>query len=182
LPKPSSEVLKEVAEIVQDLDSAYKLLQKIDLTYSQNIASSDRYRIEKALTIYKTTNMAPSIYFKENPQKPIVPNLDIYEIAIPRDILRERIAKRTKKMLAMGLIDEVAYLEHKYRREPQSMGAIGIKEVLDFFDGRYSKKELLEKITTNTARLAKRQVTFNKSQLNIKFSGSVEEIKNIVNY
>jgi len=177
LPKPSSEVLKEVAEIVQDLDSSYKLLQKIDLTYSQSIASNDRYRIEKALTIYKTTNTAPSIYFKENPQKPIVPNLDIYEIAIPRDILRERIAKRTKKMLNIGLIDEVAYLEHKYTRDPQSMGAIGIKEVLDFFDGKYNKNKLLEKIATNTARLAKRQVTFNKSQLNIKFSGSVEEIK-----
>jgi tRNA dimethylallyltransferase len=176
LPKPSSKVLKEVANIMQDLDSAYKLLQKIDLTYSQNIASSDRYRIEKALTIYKTTNQAPSIYFKENPQKPIVPNLDIYEITIPRDILRERIAQRTKKMLNMGLIDEVAYLEHKYTREPQSMGSIGIKEVLDFFDGKYNKNELLQKITTNTARLAKRQVTFNKSQLNIKFSGSIEEI------
>jgi len=176
LPKPSSEVLKEVAEIVQDLDSAYKLLQEIDLTYSQSIASSDRYRIEKALIIYKTTNTAPSIYFKENPQKPIVPNLDIYEIAIPRDILRERIAKRTKKMLNMGLIDEVAYLEYKYTREPQSMGAIGIKEVLEFLDGKYNKKELLEKIATNTARLAKRQVTFNKSQLNIKFNGSVEDI------
>jgi len=176
LPNPSGEILKNVANIMQDLKRAYKMLQKIDLTYSQSIASSDRYRIEKALIIYKTTNIAPSIYFKDNPQKPIVQNLNIYEIAIPRDVLRQRVVKRVKKMLNMGLIDEVAYLEHKYTRETQAMCAIGIKEVLDYFDGRYNKKELLEKIATNTIRLAKRQVTFNKSQLNIKLSLDAKKI------
>ncbi len=177
LPKIETSVKLEVQEIMANLEEAYKFLKSIDSEYAKKIKSGDRYRIEKAIEIYKATNMPPSQYFSNNPPQPIVPNLPIYEIAINRDILRERIALRTAKMLEMGLIDEVAYLEHKYSREPQSMGAIGIKEVLDYFDGVYSKKELKDKIATNTARLAKRQVTFNKSQLSIEFSGSVEEIK-----
>ena len=180
LPKIEPTLKLEVQEIMANLEEAYKFLKSIDSEYAKKIKSGDRYRIEKALEIYKATNMPPSQYFRENPPKPIVPNLPIYEIAINRDILRERIDLRTSKMLEMGLIDEVAYLEHKYTREPQSMGAIGIKEVLDFFDGVYSKKELKAKIATNTARLAKRQVTFNKSQLSIEFSGSVEEIKELL--
>ena len=70
-------------------------------------------------------------------------------------------------MFQMGLIDEVAYLEHKYKdRRLPALKAIGIKEVLDYFNGKYSKEVLKEKIITNTARLAKRQQTFNKTQFN----------------
>jgi len=177
MPPVTQEVKKEVEELLQNLKEAYNLLKSVDLEYSKSISSSDRYRIEKALTIYKATNQPPSQYFKEHKPKPILKELPIYEIKVDRAILRERITLRTVKMLKIGLIDEVAKLEHKYGRASQSMGAIGIKEVLDYFDGIYSKKELKEKIITNTAHLAKRQVTFNKSQLDIKFSGSSEEIK-----
>ena len=180
LPKIASKVKNEVASIMQNLQEAYNFLQSIDAAYAKAIKSSDSYRIEKALEVYFATNMPPSEYFKENPPKPIEPNLPIYEIAIDKEVLRERIELRTKKMLDIGLIDEVAYLEQKYTRAPQAMGAIGIKEILDYFDGVYNKKELYQKIVTNTARLAKRQRTFNKSQLDTTFSGSVEEIKKIL--
>jgi tRNA dimethylallyltransferase len=40
------------------------------------------------------------------------------------------------------------------------------QEILDYFNGIYSKEEAKEKIITNTARLAKRQQTFNKTQFN----------------
>ena len=177
LPKTSKSAKEKVDSLLLNLNQAYKTLQKIDPKYAANIAPGDKYRIEKALSIYYTTNTPPSLYFQENPPKAIEPNLPIFEIKIERELLRERIKLRTAKMLQEGLIDEVAYLEHKYGRIPQSMGAIGIKEVLDYFDGIYSKQELEEKIAINTARLAKRQVTFNKSQLNIEFSGSTQEIK-----
>ena len=177
LPKIDNSVKEKTETLLANLSSAYEALQKIDPKYAANIAPGDKYRIEKALSIYYATNTPPSRYFKENPPKPIEPNLPIYEIKIERELLRERIRVRTAKMLQKGLIDEVAYLEQKYGRTPQSMGAIGIKEVLDYFDGIYSRQELEEKITVNTARLAKRQVTFNKSQLNIEFSGSSQEIK-----
>ena len=182
LPPISSEIKERVENMLINLANAYRKLQQIDINYANSISPNDRYRIEKALEIYYTTNRPPSQYFKANPPKSIEPTLPIYEIAIDRESLRDRIKLRTKKMLQMGLIDEVAYLEHKYSRKPQPMGAIGIKEVLDYFDGIYSKEMLYEKIVTNTAKLAKRQNTFNKSQLNIKFSGSAEQIKEKVSF
>ncbi len=177
LPKIDAQVKEKVSKLMSNLQEAYSFLKAIDSTYAKGIKDSDRYRIEKALEIYFASNIPPSEYFKENPPEPLEPNLPIYEIAIEREVLRKRIKLRTKKMLKMGLIDEVAYLEKKYTRAPQSMGAIGIKEVLEYLDGVYSRDELEDKIATNTARLAKRQVTFNKSQLDIVFSGSSQEIK-----
>jgi tRNA dimethylallyltransferase len=83
-------------------------------------------------------------------------------------------------MIENGLIDEICMLEQKYTRKPNCMKAIGIKETLDYLDGVYSKEVMTEKITTNTARLAKRQKTFNNSQFDNVMKGSVEQLENIL--
>jgi tRNA dimethylallyltransferase len=116
------------------------------------------------LHLYLETNMAPSKWFEHHPPKPIIENLQIFDIDIDRDFLRERIKLRTHKMIDIGLLDEVKILEKKYGREPNSMKAIGIIEVLEYFDGVHSKDEMIELISIHTAQLAKRQRTFNKNQ------------------
>ena len=176
VPKISKSVTMQVKELLKDIKSAFDLLLKIDPSFAKSIKKSDRYRIQKALELYFQTNTPPSIYFKQHPPKPIEPNLDIYEIQTTKEELLKRVELRTTKMLKMGLIDEVAYLEKTYTRAPNSMKAIGIIEVLDFLDGRLSKNELKGKIVTNTMRLAKRQKTFNKTQLNIKLSLPYNEL------
>jgi len=71
-------------------------------------------------------------------------------------------------------------LEKKYTRAPNCMKAIGIKETLMYLDGIYDKTMLIEKIATNTARLAKRQVTFNHSQFKNVVRGSLKELEHIL--
>ena len=143
----------------------YEFLKKIDNEYANKIKPTDSYRIQKAIEIFLATNTPPTQYFKQNPPIKILPNIPIFEIDIDRKTLKEKIKLRTKKMFEMGLIDEVAYLEAKYKdRRLPALKAIGIKEVLEYFNGKYSISELKEKIITNTARLAKRQQTFNKTQ------------------
>jgi len=180
MPKVGLDIKQKVSNLLQDKQKAFNILQEIDLEYANKIGRGDSYRLEKALEIFYATNTPPTKYFKENLAKPIVKDLPIYEIAVDREILRDRVKLRTSKMLKQGLIDEVATLEHKFGRAFQSMASIGIKEVLDYFDGEYNKLELEQKIITNTMRLAKRQVTFNKSQLRVKFRGSVEDIYRII--
>ena len=139
IPKLSKENQKEIDLEMRDVDSVYKKLYDIDREYMQNISSSDKYRVEKALSIYISTNTPPSIYFKNNrPKSTIIGKLPIYSILTQRDILRKRVAKRTQMMIDIGLIDEVAYLEKKYNRSPNSMKSIGIKETLEYFDGKYN--------------------------------------------
>jgi tRNA dimethylallyltransferase len=165
LPKVSTPIKEDIHNRMRDIKSVYKELHHLDSNYMDNISSLDSYRVEKALTIYLATNTPPSIYFKNNPPKPtIIGELPIYSILTQRDILRKRIEMRTKNMIDMGLIDEVAYLEKRYNRSPNSMKSIGIRETLDYFDGKLDFNMLKEKIVINTARLAKRQNTFNKSQ------------------
>ena len=175
LPPLSQKSIKQTKEMLSDTEHAYTFLLKHDESYMSNIASKDRYRIEKALNIYFETGLIPSEYFKKYPPRPTITQpLPIYQIVWDRALLRKRIALRTRKMIEEGLIDEISVLEKKYGRQPNCMKAIGIKETLAYLDGIYDKKMLIEKITTNTARLAKRQHTFNQSQFKNVIKGSVE--------
>jgi len=157
-------------------NEAYELLYNIDKEYMQRIEKNDRYRIEKAYAIYKQTGLSPSSYFEQNPKIPVAKNLKIFEILWEKDELKNRISQRTKIMIDSGLIDEVIFLERKYTREPNCMASIGIVETLEYLDGKLTKRELEEKISANTVKLAKRQNTFNKSQFPEKTSNIIEDL------
>jgi tRNA dimethylallyltransferase len=175
MPEISEEIKKEAKRLNFDF------LKKIDPVYAEKISSNDTYRIQKGIEIYLATNIPPTKYFKQNPPKPVIKNIPVFEIDVDRQTLRERIKLRTKKMFEKGLIDEVAYLEYKYRdRKLPALKAIGVKEVLDYFNGKYDKNTLFEKIVTNTARLAKRQQIFNKTQFPNKISAPLEKLENII--
>lgn len=180
IPKITKEISLHVKAKLKNLQNCYDLLFELDEEYMKKISPNDRYRIEKALLIYEASKLTPSQWFKHNPPKPIIENLDIYNIEVERDILRERIKKRTAKMLESGLIDEVCRLERKYTRLPHSMNSIGIVEVLEYLDAKVSKEEMCENISTHTAQLAKRQQTFNRTQFEDTVSASLEELEDII--
>ena len=181
LPKISETSKEKTADALKDLNSTHAWLSNMDPDYMKKIASNDPYRIEKVLNIYFETGLTATEYFRQSPpQSTIRGELPIYQIEMDRKLLRERIALRTALMLKEGLIDEICYLEKKYTRTPNCMKAIGIKETLAYLDGIYDRELLKEKITTNTARLAKRQTTFNNSQFENVVRGSVEELEKML--
>lgn len=180
LPKITKEVSKQVELKLKNLEESYEFLHELDPACMKNISSSDKYRIEKMLLIYEASKMSPSKWFKQNPPKPIIENLDIYNIDVERDVLRQRISKRTNKMLELGLIDEICFLEQKYTRLPHAMNSIGIVEVLEFLDGKANKEQMLQKISTHTAQLAKRQQTFNRTQFENITHAPLEELEKII--
>jgi len=181
LPKISQELHAKVENELQELGKCYAVLESVDPEYMGKIAQNDRYRIEKAMLIYRGSKLPPSEYFAKNQPEPVIKNLPIYEIAVQRDLLRERIELRTKKMIAAGAIDEVCFLEQKYTREPNPMHSIGIVEILEYLDGYTTKEQMADAITTHTAQLAKRQQTFNKNQFEGKISNTLEYFQQHLN-
>ena len=180
LPYITKSVKEVVSRKLLNLESCYKLLYDIDEDYMKKISPNDSYRIEKALLIYEASKISPTEWFKQNPPIPIIKELDVFNIDVDRDILRQRIALRTSKMLETGLIDEVCYLEHKYSRAPHSMSSIGIIEVLEYLDNKVTKENMLENISIHTAQLAKRQQTFNRTQFKNITHAPLDELEKII--
>lgn len=181
LPMIDDTAKENSKNVLKDVKKAHAFLTKLDPVYMSSIETTDSYRIEKALNIHFQTELTPSQYFMQHPPKPsITQALPIYQIVWDRTLLRKRIALRTQLMIQEGLIDEVCMLEKKYTRAPHCMKSIGIKETLAYLDGIYDKEIFIEKITTNTARLAKRQTTFNNSQFENVIKGSVEALEKLL--
>ena len=186
LPKATKERENIIQEKIQNLslEQNYSLLQNIDEHYAHSIKPNDSYRIHKALFIYFLTTLSPSIYFKQNPPKPILEHCEIFEILLEKEILLKNVSLRTQKMLENGIIQEAKNLIQKYGKNHSWARSIGIKECLDFLDKKISESHLRELIITHTMQLTKRQRTFNKTQfkehLRENKEGIFEEISKLL--
>ncbi|MDR3345565.1 MAG: tRNA (adenosine(37)-N6)-dimethylallyltransferase MiaA [Campylobacteraceae bacterium] len=163
-PLVSDENQKKTTRTLLNIKEAYEYIVQTDPKFAQKMEKNDKYRMEKWYEIYYETGEIPSSFLQRTKKEPIITDLSVFEIETDKEVLRQRINLRTKKMIEAGLVDEVARLEKKYTREPNCMKSIGIKEVIEYFDGLYSLSEMEEKIAQNTAKLAKRQRTFNRTQ------------------
>lgn len=87
----------------------------------------------------------------------------------PREELAERIAARTRAMLAAGLVDEVRALAPALRNNPVAAAAIGYREVLAYLDGlpgcATDLRSLEEQINAHTRALVRRQETWFRHRL-----------------
>jgi tRNA dimethylallyltransferase len=81
-------------------------------------------------------------------------------IDLPRELLYERINQRVNKMIEDGLEEETRSLI-EYKDLP-ALQTVGYKEFFDYFDGKYTREEAIEKIKQHTRNYAKRQVTWFK--------------------
>jgi tRNA dimethylallyltransferase len=163
---------KATLAVKEDIAAAYGLLKSVDPEFASGVKSADSYRIGRGLEMFFEFDTPPSKLFTSLPKKKVADGLKIYEITVDREEIRARIKMRTAKMLESGLVDEARYLSEKYGRDNKPIGSIGLKETMQFLDGEITLDECEELISIHTAQLAKRQVTFNKSQLKANFIGS----------
>jgi len=147
-------------------DVLHEQLSTIDCISAERIHPNDSQRLVRALEIFKGTNRTWSSFIEEHrlEKKLRFTNLLTIGLRCERSVLYDRIEKRSKIMLQNGLQDEVTgLLELGYSAELKSMQAIGYSHMLKFIQGEWTKTELLEKLTRDTRRYAKRQFTwFNK--------------------
>ena len=180
LPTITKQVQQDVDKMLLYVNDCYELLQHIDPKYMQNIKPNDKYRIQKMLLIYKASSYTPSQWFSMHPPHPVIKELPIYNIAVQKDDLIQRIHDRTNMMITKGLIDEVAALEQKYFRSYGSMKAIGIIETLQYLDGLLTKEQLAQEINLHTRQLAKRQQVFNKTQFKNSVTASLKQLRQLL--
>lgn len=84
-------------------------------------------------------------------------------LELPRPVLYDRINQRVDLMMAEELLKEAEALYPK--RHLKNLQTVGYAELFDFFEGKYSLEEAVDKIKQHTRNYAKRQMTwFKKDQ------------------
>lgn len=131
-------------------------LAELDPVSAKRIDPHNARRIIRALEVVELTGRP---YSSHMPAKVFVrPSL---LLAIRRDLseLDERIALRTRRMFADGLLDETrALLKQGLREGRTARRATGYAEAIAVVDGTMSEAEAADSIALATRRLARRQI------------------------
>ena len=151
--------LENLAE-EKGLGYLYDLAKNIDEQAMSKISVNDKKRICRVLEVYKSTGKTKTELEKESRQKDVKYDFKVFAIDMERQILYDRINKRVDLMIDAGLIDEVNNLIEKYPDMPTAMQGLGYKEVVQYFEKKCTKEEMIEKIKQESRRYAKRQLTW----------------------
>jgi tRNA dimethylallyltransferase len=81
-------------------------------------------------------------------------------LALPREVLKARIAARAEAMFAGGLVEETASLLAHGGLSATAAGAIGYREAAAVVRGECSREDAVRETARRTCRYAKRQMTF----------------------
>lgn len=163
------------------LDYLYDKACEIDLDAMNKISKNDKKRICRVLEIYKSTGKTKTQLEIESRQKEQKYEFSVFAINMERAVLYDRINERVDIMINNGLINEVKNLIGKYKEIPTAMQGLGYKEVVQYFDGIYSKEEMIDKIKMESRRYAKRQITWFKRNKSIHWLDATNGIDKNIN-
>jgi len=162
-PPQKIEELSKKSDVVHKIseEDLWKKLNEIDPERAEKIHQNDTYRIKRALEIWFKTGRKPS-ELKATFQA----DFDFLFIFLSpeRELLFDKINKRTVEMIKDGWIDEVKQLPKKlWRPFLDKKGLIGYSEIFSWIEQGEKEEEFPELVATiqkETRLYAKRQLTF----------------------
>lgn len=151
--------------------SLHARLQKHDATAAARIGPNDAQRIQRALEVIELTGRPLSEQQKGGSgQRFPWRVLKLALLPSDRAPLHERIALRFDAMLAAGFFDEVRALRQRgdLHADLPAIRAVGYRQAWEHLDGQTSAAEFRDRGVFATRQLAKRQITWLRSELDAR--------------
>ena len=147
--------------VESDQPAAFALLAASDPAVAARIDSNDRQRTARALEVFFATDK-PLSSFHGQAAPLLAPGAWVgVTITPPRDTLYERINARVDLMMKHGALDEARRLwERKLDDAVPAMRAHGMPGFSEYFAGRMSLADAVDRCKRDTRRYAKRQMTW----------------------
>jgi len=145
-------------------------LERVDPAAAARIKPHDRQRIQRALEVYRVSGKPLSEWQRDSaPARDDIGYLKIGLHIEPRSLLHERCARRLDAMLSDGFIEEVERLRRRpgLSADHPSMRAVGYRQIWRYLDGAFGLEEARDRALFATRQLAKRQVTWLRSETDI---------------
>jgi len=145
----------------------HEQLQEVDPAIAKRIQPNDKQRIQRALEVYRSSGTPLSAWQRESaPQRDDFRYLKIGLNIEPRSLLHARIAERLDRMIETGFAEEVKALRQRpgLTADYPSMRSVGYRQFWQYLDGEYSRDEASDRALFATRQLAKRQITWLRSE------------------
>ncbi len=150
-------------------DALYQAVKAVDPKSAENLHPNDRYRLMRALAVYRVSKKRMS----ELEPEPLSPESKNriwmkYAITISRHKLNQKIVERTEQMLRDGIIEETRKLHEKYP-DAKALKSIGYHEAVQLITKQLTEKQVKNEIIDKTRQLAKRQLTWLRSDPEVRY-------------
>lgn len=151
-------------------------LAQVDPQAADRINRNDAKRIIRALEVYRLTGKPISSFQKQFEADGPSQEWRIVGLRRDKPVEGRRINARVKKMIELGLVEEVrSLLAEDKPLSQQASAAIGYAEIIEHLQGRLPLDDAIERIKKNTRRLAKGQRTWFKTFRNVNWIDVAEE-------
>lgn len=162
----------------------HERLLKVDPEAGNRIHPNDKQRIQRALEVYELTGKPLTDHQKEAKMDALSYRLlKIALIPESREWIRELAAIRFDQMLEQGFLDEVKALHARedLHSDLPAIRAVGYRQAWDYLEGKLDQDEMKERAVIATRQLAKRQMTWMRSEPNItKFDAKGYNINEVI--
>ncbi|MBO9542658.1 tRNA (adenosine(37)-N6)-dimethylallyltransferase MiaA [bacterium] len=141
-------------------------LAEVDPVTAARLHPNDRMRVIRALEVEAVLGKPLS----EAATKVESPYDALYlALGMDRELLYDRINRRTHLMMEMGLVEEVERLMARYGAELPLLQTLGYAETMDYLTGRATKDEAIAAIQQHTRNYAKRQLTWFRREAGVRW-------------
>lgn len=173
LPEADAEVRAQLAEEASVIgwEGMHRRLAELDPHAAARIKPGDAQRIQRALEVIALTGRPLSAQ-QQGGRSPPFPWRVLKLALVPEDraALHARIAKRFEAMVRDGLLDEVRALRQRGNLTPDlpALRAVGYRQTWEHLDGLCDAAEWRDRGVFATRQLAKRQITWLRSELDAR--------------
>jgi tRNA dimethylallyltransferase len=184
-PSGAGEIRRTLQDDADRIGNAAMLerLQQVDPELAAGLHPNNLVRIIRALEVHQLTGVPLSRYQKEHTFATRRYDALQFGITVDRELLYTRIDERVDRMLAAGLLEEVAaLLAAGFGRNLKSMRSIGYKEAAARLRGELSGEEAIRLIKRDTRHYAKRQLTWFKADPDILWFEYPEKFDTILQH
>jgi tRNA dimethylallyltransferase len=144
---------------VRGVESLHRWLVRVDPDSAHRIQPRDRKRLVRALEVYLLTGRPLTSHFGQT-RSPI-PEFHVLPIGVtmPRETLRERVARRVEAQFARGVVGEVqALMRDGVPATAHAFSGLVYRQVLEMLQGVRDEAATRERIVRENMRYARRQL------------------------
>jgi tRNA dimethylallyltransferase len=180
LPTASPELRKSIDDRAASVGWAalHAELAKIDPEAAARIHPNDPQRIQRALEVCYAAGR-PITELQRETRSPLAdtPLQNWALVSANRVTLHERLEQRFHEMMKLGFLDEVAALRARgdLTADHPAIRAVGYRQLWAYFDGEFSLDEAVRRGIYATRQLAKRQLTWLRSEVELTCINPHEE-------
>ena len=142
-------------------------LEQVDPVLAARLNPNDSQRIQRALEVFRVSGKPLSEWQRDADAE--AGDIEFLKIALkiePRELLHARIEQRLDRMIDSGFEEEMLTLRARPNllKDSPAMRSVGYRQFWKYLDGDYSRQEARDRALFATRQLAKRQLTWLRSE------------------